>query len=69
MKAMYINAPGKVEIQDVEKPVRKKGEVLLKDKGGYDTVSLAYLFNIDSIPNVTPIGVFSTFPHIYANLA
>lgn len=30
MKAMYINAPGEVEIRDIEKPVRKKGEALLK---------------------------------------
>lgn len=30
MKAMYINAPGEVEIKDVEMPVRKEGEVLLK---------------------------------------
>lgn len=28
MKAMYISAPGQVEIKDVEKPVRKEGEVL-----------------------------------------
>lgn len=25
MKAMYINAPGQVEIKDVEMPVRKEG--------------------------------------------
>ena len=30
MKAMYINAPGQVEIKEVEAPVRKEGEVLLK---------------------------------------
>ena len=30
MKAMYINAPGEVEIRDIEMPVRKEGEVLLK---------------------------------------
>ena len=30
MKAMYISAPGQVEIKDVEMPVRKEGEVLLK---------------------------------------
>jgi len=30
MKAIYINAPGEVEIRDVEMPVRKEGEVLLK---------------------------------------
>ena len=30
MKAMFIDAPGKVTIRDVERPVRKKGEVLLK---------------------------------------
>lgn len=30
MKAMYINAPGEVEIKEVEMPVRKPGEVLLK---------------------------------------
>lgn len=24
MKAMYINAPGEVEIKDIEMPVRKK---------------------------------------------
>ena len=30
MKAMYISAPGQVEIRDVEMPVRKEGEVLLK---------------------------------------
>ena len=28
MKAMYIKEPGQVEFIDVEKPVRKKGEVL-----------------------------------------
>ena len=30
MKAMYIDAPGQVSIKDVERPVRKEGEVLLK---------------------------------------
>lgn len=30
MKAMYIEKPGKVEIRDIDMPVRKKGEVLLK---------------------------------------
>lgn len=30
MKAMYINAPGQVEFRDIDKPVRQKGEVLLK---------------------------------------
>lgn len=30
MKAMYIEEPGKVIFKDVEKPVRKKGEALLK---------------------------------------
>lgn len=30
MKAIYINAPGEVEIKDVPMPVRKEGEVLLK---------------------------------------
>ena len=30
MKAIYINAPGEVEIRDVNLPERKKGEVLLK---------------------------------------
>lgn len=30
MKAMYINAPGQVEIKDVDMPVREQGEVLLK---------------------------------------
>ena len=30
MKAIRINAPGKVEICEIEKPVRKKGEALLK---------------------------------------
>lgn len=30
MKAIYINAPGEVEIKDIEKPVRKEGEALLK---------------------------------------
>ncbi|MDY2812352.1 MAG: zinc-binding alcohol dehydrogenase family protein [Dorea sp.] len=30
MKAIYINEPGIVEIRDIEMPVRKKGEVLLK---------------------------------------
>ena len=30
MKAMYIDAPGQVSIKDVEMPVRKEGEVLLK---------------------------------------
>lgn len=30
MKAIYILAPGKVEIRDIDRPVRKKGEALLK---------------------------------------
>ena len=30
MKAMYITAPGKVELRHVAMPVRKKGQVLLK---------------------------------------
>lgn len=30
MKAICIQEPGKVEIQDIEKPVRKPGEALLK---------------------------------------
>lgn len=30
MKAVYINAPGEVEIREIEKPVRKPGEALLK---------------------------------------
>ena len=30
MKAMYIDEPGKVEIRDIDMPVRKNGEVLLK---------------------------------------
>lgn len=30
MKAIYINEPGKVEIKEIEKPIRKKGEALLK---------------------------------------
>lgn len=30
MKAIYINAPGEVEIREIEKPVRKQGEALLK---------------------------------------
>ena len=30
MKAMYINAPGQVEFRDIDKPVRQKGEDLLK---------------------------------------
>ena len=30
MKAMYINAPGEVEIKEIDMPVRKEGEVLLK---------------------------------------
>lgn len=30
MKAIYIDAPGQVEIKEIEKPVRKKGEALLK---------------------------------------
>ena len=30
MKAMFIDEPGKVTIRDVQLPVRKKGEVLLK---------------------------------------
>ena len=30
MKAMYIKEPGQVEFTEVDKPVRKKGEVLLK---------------------------------------
>ena len=30
MKAIYMNAPGQVEIKEIEEPVRKKGEALLK---------------------------------------
>lgn len=30
MKAIYINAPGEVEIREIPKPVRKPGEALLK---------------------------------------
>ncbi|CAB1252649.1 Alcohol dehydrogenase [Ruminococcaceae bacterium BL-6] len=30
MKAIYIDAPGQVEIKEIEEPVRKKGEALLK---------------------------------------
>lgn len=30
MKAIYITKPGQVEIRDIEKPVRKPGEALLK---------------------------------------
>lgn len=30
MKAIYINAPGEVEIREIEMPVRKPGEALLK---------------------------------------
>ena len=30
MKAIYINAPGQVEIRDIPMPVRKRGEALLK---------------------------------------
>lgn len=30
MKAVYINNPGEVEIKEIEMPVRKQGEVLLK---------------------------------------
>ncbi|MGL5437695.1 MAG: zinc-binding alcohol dehydrogenase family protein [Lachnospiraceae bacterium] len=30
MKAIFINAPGEVEIKEIEKPVRKEGEALLK---------------------------------------
>lgn len=30
MKAIYINAPGQVEIREIEMPVRKPGEALLK---------------------------------------
>lgn len=34
MKAMYINAPGEVEIKEIDMPVRKEGEeedeILLK---------------------------------------
>lgn len=30
MKAVYIKAPGKVEIKEIEKPVRKEGEALLR---------------------------------------
>ena len=26
MKAMYINAPGEVEIKEIDMPVRKEGE-------------------------------------------
>lgn len=30
LKAIYINAPGEVAIKEIEKPVRKQGEALLK---------------------------------------
>lgn len=40
MKAMYIKEPGQVEFIDVEKPVRKKGEVLLKLLYGGDRKSV-----------------------------
>lgn len=30
MRAMYINAPGQVQIRDIEKPAREKGQALLK---------------------------------------
>ena len=30
MKSVYINAPGEVEIKEIEMPVRKEGEALLK---------------------------------------
>lgn len=30
MRAMYISAPGQVEFREIEKPVREKGQVLLK---------------------------------------
>ena len=30
MKAIYINSPGQIEIRDMEIPVRKPGEALLK---------------------------------------
>ena len=30
MKAVYINAPGEVEVREISMPVRKKGEALLK---------------------------------------
>jgi 2-desacetyl-2-hydroxyethyl bacteriochlorophyllide A dehydrogenase len=30
MKAIFINKPGEVEIKDIEKPIPKKGEALLK---------------------------------------
>ena len=30
MKAIYITEPGQVEIREIEKPVRKPGEALLK---------------------------------------
>ncbi len=30
MKAVYINNPGEIEIKDIDMPIRKKGEVLLK---------------------------------------
>lgn len=57
MKAIYINAPGEVEIKDIERPVRKEGEALLKilyggicgsDLGSYRG-TFAY-FNYPRIP-------------------
>ena len=57
MKAIYINAPGEVEIRDIEKPERKPGEALLKvlyggicgsDLGSYRG-TFAY-FNYPRIP-------------------
>lgn len=30
MKALYINAPGEIEFRDIEMPIRKPGEALLK---------------------------------------
>lgn len=75
MKAMYITAPGQVEIRHVAMPVRKKGQVLLKilyggicgsDLGSYRG-TFAY-FDYPRIPGhefsaqvIEAVGLPSTF--------
>ena len=56
MKAMYIDAPGQVSIKDVEMPVRKEGEVLLKILYGgiCGKRNLKTGFNFLDNPAITP---------------
>ena len=57
MKAICIQEPGKVEIQDIEKPVRKPGEALLKMLyGGAAGEVLYWIITIGALA-----GLFTTW--------